>query len=428
MRIPNSIYMVGIGGIGISALARILRAQGKRVSGSDLVHSELTDDLENEGIKVLIGAKKENLPRDTDLLIYSVAVPHDNPERAWARELNIPELSYPQALGELAKNYKVIAVAGTNGKTTTTAMIGQILESAGLDPTVIVGSTVLTWHSNARVGKGKYLVLEADEYRRAFLNYSPDIAVIANIAADHLDYFRDLEDITSAFVEFTNKIKHGGTLIYNLEDPTTAQVASRFLGNKLGFEIKDYRLKIPGRFNQANASAAAIACRVLGISEEIVKTALKNFSGTWRRFEKVGKVGKTEIISDYAHHPAGVRVTLETAAQVYAGKKILAVFQPHQRNRTKNLSGDFVKAFCESPLSDFIITEIFDVIGREEAEDQNVSSNELVHEISKCDKNIAYARNLSDCEKMIREKLSNYDVVLIMGAGDIYKVANRLKK
>ncbi len=428
----KKIHIVGIGGIGISALARVLEAQGAVVSGSDLETG---------------GHKAENVPTDADLLIYSAAVPENNSERARARELGIKTISYPEALGEFCSGKKVIAVAGTNGKTTTTAMIGWILEQAGMDPTVVVGSKVLAWDANARVGQGQWVVLEADEYRRAFLNYQPDIAVITNIAADHLDYYKDIEDIKGAFAEFVGNIKPGGTFVYNMDDENTRELPpspslskegeSPFLLQRegrgefgviemVGFSSgNNFKLQIPGRYNQSNAAAGATVCRILGIPQTIVASALESFSGTSRRFEKVGRLGRTEIISDYAHHPDAVRVTMQTARELYGGK-VLAVFQPHQHNRTKKLFHEFVRAFCSSTVENFIICEIFDVAGREDLGDQDISSQDLVREIQKCGKHASYAKDLSDCETQIRAIAAKFDAIIIMGAGDIYKVASKL--
>lgn len=413
---PNevkNIFIVGIGGIGVSGMARIFRAQGKVVFGSDIDTSEIIEGLENEGIKIYRGHAAENVSNDIDFLIFSQAVPENNAEREAAKGLNIPQLSYPEALGKMAENYKkVIAVAGTNGKTTTTAMIGWVLDQAGMDPTVVVGSKVLAWNSNARIGGNKYLILEADEYRRAFLNYHPDIAVITNIEADHLDYYRDLEDIMSAFEEFKNNIKPGGIVIGPENIPQLPE---------------DVRLKVPGWFNRANAAAALATCRALGVADDKIKSGLESFAGTWRRFEKVGRVGGTDVISDYAHHPAGITAVLDAALEVYKDPtRILAVFQPHQHNRTKKLFKEFVAAFCSSRVNNIIISEIFDVAGREEDKDQNISSQDLVNEIRKCGKNIDYARDLKDCEEKTKAALPNYAAVIFIGAGDICKVANKL--
>jgi len=409
----NKIFIVGIGGIGISGLARILHSRGKIVTSSDVEGSEVTGQLADEGIKVSIGHSQGNVARDTDLLIYSQAIQESNPERKKAKDFGIAELSYPQALGELAREFdKVVAVAGTNGKTTTTAMIGWVLDQAGLDPTVVVGSKVLAWNSNARIGGKKYLILEADEYRRAFLNYHPDIAVITNIEADHLDYYRDLEDVRSAFKEFKNNIKPGGIVIGPENIPQLPE---------------NVRLKVPGWFNCANAAAALATCRALGVPDDKIKSGLESFAGTWRRFEKVGGVGETDVISDYAHHPAGITAVLDAALEVYKDPtRILAVFQPHQHNRTKKLFKEFVAAFCSSKVNNIIISEIFDVAGREDDKDQDISSQDLVNEIRKCGKNIDYARDLKDCEEKAKAALPNYAAAIFIGAGDIYKVANRI--
>ncbi len=432
----RKVFFVGIGGIGISALARVLGAQGRSVSGSDLIKSEISDELNKEGMEVKVGHKKENLPGDAELLVYSTAVPESNPERERARELGVPELSYPQALGELAKSYeKVIAVAGTNGKTTTTAMIGWILEEAGLDPTVVVGSRVLAWNSNARAGSKKFLVLEADEYRRAFLNYHPDIAIITNIEADHLDYFKGLEDIKSAFGQFIENLKPVGAIIYNQSNKNAGSVVSRFVGSRLNAIARPFStaeaipLKIPGRFNQENAVAAAEACRALGVSDEKIKSALASFTGTWRRFEKVGRAGETDIVSDYAHHPAGIKAVCQAALEVYKNpSRILLVFQPHQHNRTKMLFNEFVQAFCSCRIESIIISEIFDVAGREERRDQDISSRDLVEKILECGKKAIYAPDLNDCKKKVKQVIHNFDAVIFIGAGDIYKVADQLTK
>lgn len=426
----KDIFMVGIGGIGLSGLARILRSQRKTVAGSDIEESEITKQLEDEGIMVSIGHSSGNLSNGIDLIVYSRAVSATNPERMRARELGIAELSYPEALGELARGFdKVIAVTGTNGKTTTTAMIGTILEDAGEDPTVLVGSRVLAWNSNVRVGRGKYLVLEADEYRRAFLNYPSDVAVITNIEPDHLDYYRDLDDVKDGFAGFVKNIKPIGVLIYNADNKNAAEVAEKFEGGRVSFKAGNlsFKLLAPGKFNQENAAAAAAACKTLGVSKDKIASALENFTGIWRRFEKVGRVQGTDVISDYAHHPAGIKAVLDAAVEVYKdSKKILVVFQPHQHNRTKKLFKEFINAFCSSKVDNLIIAEIFDVAGREETADQDISSGDLVLEIEKCRKLVTYAKDLDSCEKEIKEVISDYSAVIIMGAGDIYKVANHL--
>ena len=432
----KNIFIVGIGGIGVSGLARLLRARGVEVSGSDLEQSPKTEALVRERIPVAVGHREENLPAGAELLIYSAAVPDTNPERKMARDRSIPEMSYAEALGELVNQYELIAVAGTNGKTTTAAMVAEILQQAGLDPSALVGSIVKNWGSNVRIGKGKYFVLEADEYRRAFLHYDPTVAVITNIEADHLDYFKDLDDVKKAFLEFAMRIRPGGCLVYNAASAGAAEIAKEANGRKISFALRPpsnitaqsvdvTALQVPGEFNRENALAAAAAAQVLGVAKAHIDAGLRSFAGTWRRFERLGKVGNTQIISDYAHHPTGVKVTLEAAESVF-GKKILAVFQPHQHNRTKKMLKEFVAAFGKSAVRDLIIPEIFEVRGREETADQDISSADLVKALTAAGKHAQYAANLDECEKMVKRVLPEYDCVIFMGAGDIYKVAEKL--
>ncbi|MDP3741633.1 MAG: UDP-N-acetylmuramate--L-alanine ligase [bacterium] len=433
----KKIFITGIGGIGVSALAMLLKSQGKEITGSDIEASQITRDLFAKGVLIKIGQDKDNIQRDIDLLIYSAAVPERGPERSEAKKLRKPEMSYSEALGEIAAPYgKVIGVSGTNGKTTTTAMIGRILEQAYEDPTVVVGSKVLSWNSNVRIGAKKYLVLEADEYKRAFLNYPVDVAVITNIEADHLDYYRDIDDIKNAFQQFVARIKPGGTLIYNSDDENCRQIAGGFGGKKISFSLSGngditatsmpgLKLIIPGVFTWLNALAAASATSALGIPWLAIRSGLENFTGTWRRFELIGRVGRTDVISDYAHHPTGLKMFLETAFDVYTGKSILAIFQPHQKNRTKNLFNDFVKSMVESQVSDFIIPEIFEVAGRENENDK-ISSEDLVRELKKAGKNAVFMPTLAECEKRVRELIGVYDAMLFIGAGDIYRTANKI--
>lgn len=436
---PKKVYIVGIGGIGISALARYLHERRFALTGSDLVESEITQALAREGITIHIGRSADGFSVDTELLIYSNAVPADDPQRQKAVAAGIPQLSYPEALGEIAENYKVIAICGTNGKTTTTAMVGVVLSGTAFDPTVIVGSKVNAWGTNFRHGKSEWLVAEADEYRRAFLNLSPDVLVITNIEADHLDYYKDLADIKSAFRELVWKMKPGGVLIYNYDDENAREVVSDYPWRKIsfGFEEGDFnlhkfsglKLKLPGKHNQANALAAAAVCKTLGIDSEAMILGLNNFTGTWRRFQMVGKHNQTEIISDYAHHPKGLAVTLAAAGERYPPENTLVVFQPHQHNRTAKLLADFVKSLLDAPQTDFILTEIFDVAGRASDEErEQISSRQIAEEISKHGKNAAFAKDLVESESLVRQALGQkpYKAVIIIGAGDIYKIANKL--
>lgn len=434
----TKVFFSGIGGIGVSGLAGLLYERGVNVSGADLAESESTNMLREIGVKITIGHAEANLPDDASLLVYSSAVPSENPERRKAARLNLTQMSYPEALGELTKAYRLVAVAGTNGKTTTSAMVATILETAGLDPTAVVGSKVIAWGKNYRVGRSRYFVLEADEYRRAFLNYHPEIAVVTNIAADHLDYYRNLADIQSAFRGFAASRCPQGILVFNADDGNSRGLAQS-PGKKLtfGFSKKAdlnwssfgrVNLSVPGRIYQEDAAAAAAASTALGVSKSNIVAGLRAFRGTLRRFEKVGSFSGAAIISDYAHHPDEIRGTLEIAEGLYDPARVLVVFQPHQHNRTKTLFKEFTKAFCENRIKDFLFPEIFDVAGREERPDQDISSRDLAESVEKCGKNASYAIDLSDAEVQVRAIAEQYEAILFLGAGDIYRLADRLVK
>ncbi len=400
----NKIYFIGIGGIGISAVARILHQQGKTVLGSDAARSEITEQLEAEGIKVFSPQQARNISEDIDLAIYSVAVPEDNVERMKAKRLEIPQITYPQLLGELMKGRYGIGVSGTNGKTTTTAMIGLIFLKAGLDPTIVIGGKTSHFGGNSRVGQGQYFIFESDEYRRAFDNYSPQAAVVTYIAADHLDYYKNLDDIKKAFHDYLARVPRDGFIIINTDDPNSLEAAANSQAKNITFGIEqaaDYQaknikqesgrqtfdlyaqgktmgeisLQIPARYNIYNALAAVALALSLGIDFKIVRKTLDEFSGTWRRFEKLGRLGRAIIIADYAHTPDAVAKTIAATREFYPNKSILAVFQPHQYNRTKNFFNDFVLSL--GAADEIIVPDIFYVKGRENPADFDVSSEKL---------------------------------------------------
>ena len=448
----KKIHFIGIGGIGVSAIAKLMIWQGKKVSGSDCQESEITDELKKMEAKIFIGHKKENLNDDVDLAVCTLAVSENNPEIIKAKKLGIPIFTYPQALGFLTKEKFGIAVCGTHGKSTTSSMLALILKKAGLDPTVVVGSKVVDFNGNATLGKSEYFVFEACEYKRAFLNYYPKIIILNNIELDHTDYYKNLEDYKNAFKEFTEHLPKNGMLICNGDDVKVSSIkhqASNIIkfglnenNNLKGYDIKfekgitkfkiyynnknlgEFVLKVPGIFNVYNGLGAIATALLLKIKPEIIKKTLFNFQGIWRRFELVGEVNEAKIISDYAHHPTEVRSTVEGAKKFYPGKKIIAVFQPHQRNRTKKLFNDFVKSFDSANL--IILSEIFDVAGREEKKDSDISSLDLVKEIKKRSKEkiVLFAKDLEETKKIILKNARKNDIVLIMGAGDIYKITN----
>ncbi|MCH7759615.1 UDP-N-acetylmuramate--L-alanine ligase, partial [Patescibacteria group bacterium] len=377
----KKVHFIGLGGIGVSALARLMVIQGKVVSGSDISITEIVVALKKLGVRVFKNHRLENLASDVDLVVYSPAVPENNPERIQAQTLNIFQLSYPQFLGELSRKNKTIAVSGTNGKSTTTAILGLILEKSGLDPTVIVGSKVSLWNSNLRAGLSNLLVLEACEHQANMLKIDPQLVVITNLEKDHLDYYQDLKHIINTFQEYVNKLSASGVLFINMDDQNLkklktkakivtygikfqAEVMAKKIRPRAGgqeFDLVDKRgdldqsikilLKIPGQFNVANVLAAAAVALHLGVNLKTIKQTVEKFAGIWRRFEKVGSINNQAIvISDYAHHPTAVQGTIQAAREFYPGQKIMAVFQPHHHNRTKKLFNEFVQSFSQADL------------------------------------------------------------------------------
>jgi UDP-N-acetylmuramate--alanine ligase len=430
------IHFIGIGGIGVSALARYYLAQEHEVSGSDLVSSEITKALEKLGAKIFIGKHKaKNLPKDANLVIYSPAVQENNPELLKAKRYKLKAISYPQALGELTKNHFTIAVCGSHGKSTVAAMIGLILTKAKLDPTVILGTKLKEFgDSNCRVGKSEYLVIEADEYKESFLNYWPKIIVLLNIEYDHPDYFKNLNHYILAYKKFISHLPKDGILVANRDDKNISNLKSQI--SKLKIKIQNYSLKekegkklkkilkIPGEFNVSNSLAALKVAKILKIPDKISFKVLSQFKGTWRRFdEKIARIPNTKylirIINDYAHHPTQVKVTLGATREKYKNKKIWCIFQPHQYQRTYYLFDDFVKVFKEHPVDKVIITDIYTVSGRESKEImRKVNAQKLVEAIDK--ENVIYLPK----EKIInylKKNLKGGEVVIIMGAGDIYE-------
>ncbi|MFA5020945.1 MAG: UDP-N-acetylmuramate--L-alanine ligase [Patescibacteria group bacterium] len=451
----NKIHFIGIGGIGISAAAGILHCRGFVVSGSDARASEIIDDLRQGGIAVQVSHDAKNISANLDLAVYSVAVPENNPERAKARELNIPEMSYPQLLGELMKGKYGLGVSGTDGKTTTTAIIAKIMIDAGQDPTVILGSRAEFLEGNWRCGGNDYFVFEADEYRRAFDNYDPRIAVITNIGVDHLDYYENEDDYLSAFKAYLNKMPADGFVIINNDDSRSIEAAKDCPAKRVtyglekaadygasGIIIADGRqeffvlengaaaaaltLSLPGRYNISNALAAIAAVRQLGIDWEAIAKSLAGFKGAWRRFDDLGKCGQARVIADYAHTPAAIKLIISASRDFFPGRKILFVFQPHQYARTKKLFKEFSAAFDQAEK--VLLADIFYVAGREKPEDFEVSSLSLAEAIKARGIEAVYGGDLDELEKKVRDLAGQFDVIIVLGAGDVYDLAKNLVK
>jgi UDP-N-acetylmuramate--alanine ligase len=421
------IHFIGIGGIGVSALAKYYLEKGEQVSGSDLCASQITNDLIEKGAKVIIGEHDAKNISDYDLIIYSPAVKEDNSERVEANNRGIKELSYPQALGEMTKNHYTIAVSGTHGKSTTTSMIALVLTEAGLDPTVIVGTKLKEFgNSNFRMGKSQYLVIEACEHEASFLNYYPKIEVILNIEEDHLDYYGNLENINKAFDKFVSNLsidgflikgenilaEHKNTVIFSLKDSEDVEKIKRII-------------KIPGDHIILDALAVLKVSRILGIDDEIYLKAISKFSGTWRRFDEM-QFPNFVLIDDYAHHPTEILATLKGVREKYPSKKVLCVFQPHQYQRTYLLFDDFVKTFQsvldKKLIDNLFLVDIYDVAGREDNEiRQKISSEKLSREIDRS--NVVFIKN----ERLL-ENIKDFEVVIFMGAGSIYNLSEEFKK
>ncbi len=422
----KKVHFIGIGGIGVSAIARMMMLEGKKVTGSDRGKSEITDGLKALGAVVYIGQKAENIDQDTDLVIYSIAITDDNPELVRAKELGIAAITYPQALGIISEQKYTIAVSGAHGKTTTTAMIAKVLIDAGLDPTVVVGSLLKDHHSNFIAGKSEYLVAEACEYRRSFLNLSPKILVITNIDDDHLDYYKDIEDIKSAFVEMIKKIPRDGFLVCDKEQSHIADVVKEANCTVVDYEVfcdQNLELKVPGEHNISNAGAVLAVADILGIKRKSAEDSLKAFSGTWRRFEYKGttKFGAV-VYDDYGHHPTEVSATIRAARMLFPDKRLTVVFQPHLYSRTKQHLEAFGRSFADA--DNVIIAPIY---AAREPNDPSVSSQSVVREIIK---NGGMAIDLPDFrsikDHLEKELTSDKDVLLVMGAGNINELAESL--
>jgi UDP-N-acetylmuramate--alanine ligase len=407
------IHFIGIGGIGVSALAQYYLAKKNQITGSDLTCSEIISFLRKKKIKIIIGQHKaKNLPEKLDLIIYSPAVEKNNPELQAARKRKIKCLTYPQALGQITKQYFAIAVSGTHGKSTTSAMLGFLMVKAKMDPTVIIGTKLKQFNnSNFRTGQSKYLVIEADEHFASFLNYWPKMIVLTNIEADHLDYYKTFNNLKKTFKKYLSRLPKDGVLIKKKKI------------NKKDFDRLKKVLKVPGDHNIENAFLALSAARFLKIPDKISFKTLGCYQGSWRRFEEKNIIinnKKIKLISDYGHHPTEIKVTLKAAREKYPDKKIWSVYQPHQYQRTYHLFNNFVQQFKKAETDKIIITDIYDVAGREEKKIKNkVNSKKLVEKINK--KNVIYLEN-KKILNFLKKNKNDFQVLIIMGAGDIYNI------
>ena len=433
LKIKN-VHFIGIGGIGISAIARMMFFEGKNVTGQDMQEGEIVTELKKNGINIKIGQTYENIPEDTDLIIYTIAIEYYDPElfKKIKNQTQIQVRSYPEMLGVISKDKYTIAICGTHGKTTTTGMISQILVDNKKDPTVIVGS-LLKGRTNFIKGESDLFVVEACEYRRSFLNIYPNILVITNIDEDHLDYYKDIEDIKEAFHAMANKVPKDGFIICNPNDKNIFDVIKDVKAKVIDWQdyfSPELKLKIPGIHNKKDAAAAKAAAVILGISEEYADIALAQFPGTWKRFEFRGELQNGALLyDDYAHHPTEIKATLEGFRELYKkedGWKITVVFQPHLFSRTKLLLNDFAQSFKDT--DEVILLPIYYA---REVNDGSISSKNLENEINKNTDNAKSFINFESLEKLLEVRLPTMgekNIIVTMGAGEASKIGDFLLK
>jgi UDP-N-acetylmuramate--alanine ligase len=446
------VHFVGIGGIGMSGIAEILLNMGFTVSGSDKNLSEITNRLKKLGAKIFKGHSPNHV-KEADVLVYSSAVSLDNPEIIKAQNLKIPVIRRAEMLAELMRMKYGIGIAGTHGKTTTTSMVGLILTDAKMDPTIIVGGKLSgLGGTNARLGKGDFIVVEADEFDRSFLQLTPSVAVITTLEREHLDIYTDLEDIKRAFIEYANKVPFYGFVVLCLDETSLQDVIPQIkkkiitygLTSQSDFQAVDIQFRenqteynliykdknlgkieliVPGIHNVKNSLAAIAVSLELNVPVDIIKKSIKSFSGVYRRFEIKATFGNTIVVDDYAHHPTEVEATL-LAAKTGWKKRVVTVFQPHTYTRTRDFYQDFGKAFFNSDV--LIITDVY--AAREEPI-QGISG-ELISEAAKNfgHKNVFFIPDKKIIPDFLMETYKEGDMIITMGAGDIFKYGEEFVK
>ncbi len=427
----NRIHFIGIGGIGMSALARFFLHEKKEVSGSDRAPSAITEALEREGVVFFPTQSVTNITPDIEVVVYTEAMAQDHEEMVAARALGVPMVNYFEALGMVANEYYLIAVAGAHGKTTTTAMLADILEEAGYDPTVIVGSLRSKTGSNFRPGKSKYAVVEACEYRRDFLHLKPNVLIITNVEYEHVDYYRDLADVQAAFRTLAQTVPHDGFIIADTSNKNIVPI----LG-EVEATVVDYRPKLdltlalhqPGLHNRMNAAAATAAARSIGIDAETCKTALENFAGTWRRFEYKGTFmtddrGAIPVFDDYAHHPTEIAATIAGVRDQYPNRHLTVVFQSHTYSRTHELFADFVTALAKADT-----VYLLPIYAAREENTSGVTSEQLAAALKKKKVLVEVFETHGGAAERVKETIPQGGIVVVMGAGDVTHVAHLLTK
>ncbi|MEJ5172985.1 MAG: UDP-N-acetylmuramate--L-alanine ligase [Hydrogenothermaceae bacterium] len=442
----RKIHFVGIGGSGMNGIAELLLNQGYTISGSDIKESQTTQRLRELGAKIYIGHSEENV-KDVDVVVYSSAVKMDNPEIMKAKKLNIPIIPRGEMLAELMRFKYGIAVAGSHGKTTTTSMIGTILGRTGLDPTVVIGGKLSAFGSNAKLGRGEFLVAESDESDGSFLKLTPTIVTINNIDLEHLGFYKNLDDIKNAFITFANKVPFYGAVAVNIDDENVKSILPHIERKIIKFGLSDqatvratnlevvdgrYKFKvdgysdihlsIPGKHNVYNALASISVCLELGIPFCVIKESLENFKNANRRFE-IKYSGDITVIDDYAHHPTELKATLSAVKDYYPNRRIIAVFQPHRYSRVASLFDEFANSFDTPDI--VLITEIYSA---GETAIEGVSGKKLVDKISEKRKNVFYVEDLEEAKKFLTGTVKKGDVIITLGAGNITTLSDFMAK
>ena len=447
----KNIHMIGIGGVSMSGIAAILTNWGFKVTGSDWAQSEATDKLNSMGIKVTIGHNLEDVKK-ANVVVYSAAIKQDDPEMVEAKNLNIPTIERADFLGELTRCFKdTICISGTHGKTTTTSMISLCFLEALKDPSIQVGAFLNALDGNYKVGNSEHFIIEACEYVESFLKFSPKAEIILNIDNDHLDYFKNFENIKKAFIKYTKLLPDDGLLVINGDDKncldlpqyTKATILTYGINNKdvnfyaenISFDndgfpefdvykndeyYEKFKLSVPGKHNILNALACISICDYYGIDKKDLQIALKKFTGAHRRFEFKGKLNGASIYDDYGHHPTEI-VATSTSVNNKKHNKSWVVFQPHTYSRTKNLLDDFANA-----LLNFDNIIVLDIYAAREINTFNISSKDLVDKINSLERKAIYSPTFEECVSYLKDNVKENDIVLTLGAGTVTKIGPML--
>ncbi|MGL4797093.1 MAG: UDP-N-acetylmuramate--L-alanine ligase [Paraclostridium sp.] len=446
-----NIFFIGVGGISMSALAKICLNKGYNVFGSDSSDSYLLDNLRAEGAHIYVGHKKEHITDDIDMVVYTAAVKADNEELVAAKEKNKLIINRAAFLGQIMREYQnSIAVSGTHGKTSTTSMLSTIFEYAKLDPTILVGGNLSTIGGNVKIGKSENFITEACEYVDSFLNFNPKISIVLNIEEDHLDYFSGLDEIKASFNKFGKLLPYDGYFIINGDDDNAKDVLHEIKatvikygqneGNNAlikdvrfteegyglfridynGNDLGEFKVSVPGLHNIYNATGAILAALVSGVDLEIIRENIALYSGVGRRFEVKGKYNDALIVDDYAHHPTELKATLSAAKKIKKNN-LWCIFQPHTYTRTKSLLNEFSDAFYAADK--VIITDIY---AAREKDPGDIHSKDLVDKLYQNNVDVVYISEFEDIVKHLQENVSANDLVITAGAGPIYRVGEML--